>query len=103
MSPKCPELAETPGVRVNAVTRDWTGRAAHPGRHAVDKRISSIGVRVDDDCGNPLQTVIIMHARIASLFFILTAACVATAQPPARPPEQEKLVIRPGGKGAVPV
>ncbi len=41
-----------------------------------------------------------MRVRIASLLFLISAACVAIAQSPTgTPPDNGKLVIRPGGKG----
>ena len=43
-----------------------------------------------------------MRIGISTLLFILSSAWVADAQPPVTPPDPGKLIIRPGGKGAVP-
>ncbi len=45
----------------------------------------------------------IMRIWLPPLLFLLSAVCVVTAQPPASPPGPEKFVIKPGGKGVVPV
>lgn len=44
-----------------------------------------------------------MRIGLPSLLFFLSAAWVSAGQPPAGPPDFDKLVIKPGGKGAVPV
>ena len=42
-----------------------------------------------------------MRTGLTLPLVILSAALVAAAQPPAIPPAAGKLIIRPGGKGAV--
>ena len=42
-----------------------------------------------------------MRTELTTLLFIMSATLVAAAQPPAVPPAAGKLIIRPGGKGAV--
>lgn len=44
-----------------------------------------------------------MRIWLSTVLFALSAVWVAYAQPPASPPESEKLVIKPGGKGVTPV
>lgn len=44
-----------------------------------------------------------MRAGLSIVLFVLSAGWMAAGQPPAAPPDASKLVIRPGGTGAVPL